>query len=157
MDKDDDAQPVDPHLVADIVRSYVGHHSVPIGELSGLIATVQQSLGGVGQKPPVAEVRVPAVPIRRSVHPDYVVCLECGFRGLALRTHLRTRHGLEVVAYRARWQLSPDHAMTAPAYSARRSALAKELGFGRKPAPVEAPVEAPAAPKRRGRPPQATV
>ena len=139
------------------MRSYVGHHSVPIGELSGLIATVQQSLGGVGQKPPVAEVRVPAVPIRRSVHPDYVVCLECGFRGLALRTHLRTRHGLEVVAYRARWQLSPDHAMTAPAYSARRSALAKELGFGRKPAPVEAPVEAPAAPKRRGRPPQATV
>jgi predicted transcriptional regulator len=139
---------VDPYLVARIVRSYVRHHSVPVGEIAGLIAAVQQSLRHVGQAPPVAAALVPAVPIRRSVHPDYVVCLECGFHSRTLRRHLRVRHGLEVAAYRARWKLSPDHALVAPSYSARRSAMAKQLGLGRKPVPVE---EAP-APKRRGRP-----
>src|SRR5208282_4523971 len=83
-----------------------------------------------------------------TVQPDYVVCLECGFRGKALRRHLRVRHGLEVADYRARWKLSPDHAVTAPAYSARRSTMAKEIGLGRKPNEVKAPP----APKRRGRP-----
>jgi predicted transcriptional regulator len=128
--------------------SCVRHHSVPVDELSALIATVHQSLGRAGQAPPVAGAPVPAVPVRRSVHPDYVVCLECGFRSRTLRRHLRVRHGLEVAAYRVRWNLSPDHALVAPAYSARRSAMAKQLGLGRRPAPVEEPP----APKRRGRP-----
>jgi len=66
------------------------------------------------------------------VQRDYVVCLECGFRGQALRRHLRVQHGLEVAAYRTRWNLPSDHPVTAPAYSARRSALAKQIGLGRR-------------------------
>jgi predicted transcriptional regulator len=73
----------------------------------------------------------PAVPIPQSVRRDYVVCLECGFRGKILRRHLLVRHSLDVAAYRARWQLSPDHPVTAPAYSEQRSAMAKQFGLGR--------------------------
>jgi MucR family transcriptional regulator, transcriptional regulator of exopolysaccharide biosynthesis len=76
-----------------------------------------------------------------------VVCLECGFRALTLRRHLRVAHGLEPVAYRVRWKLATDHALTAPAYSERRSTMAKELGLGRK----HARVKTSAAPARRGR------
>jgi hypothetical protein len=76
------------------------------------------------------------------VQPDYVVCLECGFRAKTLRRHLRMHHGLEVGAYRARWKLPTDHPTTAPAYSERRSAMAKQLGLGRKPGSVE-PLPAP--------------
>jgi hypothetical protein len=72
------------------------------------------------------------VPVRQSVRPDYVVCLECGFRSRTLRRHLRVSHGLERAAYYARWRLPPDHPITAPGYSARRSALAKALGLGRR-------------------------
>jgi predicted transcriptional regulator len=96
-----------------------------------------------GEKPPQ-----PGVPIRRSVQRDYVVCLECGFRAQALRGHLRVQHGLEVAAYRIRWNLPSDHPVTAPAYSVRRSAIAKQIGLGHR----RAPVEPPAAPRRRRRP-----
>jgi predicted transcriptional regulator len=100
MDIDGTAKGVDPHLAARIVRSYAGHHDVFVDELSGLIETVQQSLGRLGQNAPMAKVLVPAVPTKRSVHHDYVVCLECGFRGRALRRHLQMGHGLDVAAYR---------------------------------------------------------
>jgi predicted transcriptional regulator len=73
------------------------------------------------------------VPVRRSVQPEYVVCLECGFRGLTLRRHLRVAHDLNPAAYYARWRLPADYPITAPAYSARRSAMAKKLGLGRDP------------------------
>jgi predicted transcriptional regulator len=73
---DGTAKDVDRHLAARIVRSYAGHHDVSVGELSGLIETLQQSLGRLGQNAPIAEVLVPAVPTKRSVHHDYVVCLE---------------------------------------------------------------------------------
>jgi predicted transcriptional regulator len=110
---------------------------------------VYRALASLGRGPsPVQELSRPAVPIRQSVQREYVVCLECGFRAQALRRHLRVQHGFEVADYRARWKLSPDHVLVAPAYSAQRSAMAKELGFGRKPAPVEPPP----APSRRGRP-----
>src|SRR5215831_267166 len=89
-----------------------------------------------------------AVPIRRSVQQDYVVCLECGFRAQALRRHLRAAHGLEVAQYRARWNLPADHPVTAPAYSNRRSVMAKAIGLGRR----RASVTAPSAPPRRRRP-----
>jgi predicted transcriptional regulator len=101
------------------------------------------------------------VPIRRSVHRDYVVCLECGWRGQMLRRHLTTSHELTVEQYRARWKLTREHTLTAPSYSERRSSLAKQLGLGRgrrssreEPEPVTP--ESPAAPaprsRRRGRP-----
>jgi predicted transcriptional regulator len=149
------AQKVDPRLVAQIVRRYVAHNSIGVDQVGELIATVQRTLNGLGASAPMSAPGplVPAVPIRRSVQPDCVVCLECGFRGLTLRRHLRVRHGLELADYRVRWKLSPDHALTAPVYSASRSALAKQLGLGRKPASVEPPP----APKRRGRPPRAAA
>jgi predicted transcriptional regulator len=76
--------------------------------------------------------RTPAVPIRRSVSANYVVCLDCGWRGKMLRRHLQVSHGLNRQDYRGRWKLAPDHPLTAPAYSEKRSALAKQLGLGQK-------------------------
>ena len=140
------SQKVNPNLVAGIVSSYVAKNSVPVNEVGGLIAAIHQALSGLGNAEPAPGALVPAVPVRRSVQPDYVVCLECGFRAKTLRRHLRMHHGLEVGAYRARWKLPTDHPTTAPAYSERRSAMAKERGLGRKPAPVEPPP----APRRRG-------
>jgi predicted transcriptional regulator len=92
-----------------------------------LISGVWQSLAGLGRlaaSAPEEAARVPAVPIRRSVQRDYVVCLECGFRGKQLRRHLTARHGLDADAYRARWKLAADHPLVAPGYSEQRSALA---------------------------------
>jgi predicted transcriptional regulator len=119
------------YLVARIVSSYVKHNRVAADELQTVVASVHQSLSSLGKVPPPSGPLMPAVPIRRSVHPKYVVCLECGFRGLTLRRHVRVAHGLDRAAYYARWKLPADHPITAPAYSARRSALAKELGLGR--------------------------
>ena len=140
------SQKVNPNLVPDIVSSYVAKNSVPVDQVGGLIAAIHQALSGLGNAEPAPGPLVPAMPVRRSVQPDYVVCLECGFRAKTLRRHLRMHHGLEVGAYRARWKLPTDHPTTAPAYSERRSAMAKERGLGRKPAPVEPPP----APRRRG-------
>src|SRR6516165_3840097 len=133
MAQESAAHKVDPSLIADIVQSYVAKNTVAVDQLASLITTVHQALSGLGTAPPLAaEALVPAGPIRRSVQQDHVVCLECGFRGLTLRRHLRVRHGLEVSAYRARWKLAPDHPVTAPGYSEQRSAVAKQLGLGRR-------------------------
>jgi predicted transcriptional regulator len=149
MAEQDSPPMVDLDQVARIVSSYVRHHQIAPGQLAGLIVTVYRALASLGRGGlPMQVPPQPAVPIRRSVQPEYVVCLECGFRGRTLRRHLQVQHGLEVAAYRARWNLSPHHPVTAPGYSARRSAMAKAIGFGRQPAPVEPPP----APIRRGRP-----
>src|SRR5271156_5087810 len=143
-----DTEKVDPHLTAKIVRNYVRHHTVEVGGLSDLITTVHRALGELGQPNHPEEVRTPAVPVRRSVHQDYVVCLDCGYRGTTLRRHISTRHGLSRDEYLKRWALRNDHPLTAPAYSERRSILAKELGLGRKPKVPAGPVVSPtAAPK----------
>ena len=123
-----DTQQVDQHLTAKIVGSYVRHHTVGAGQLSDLITTVQRALGELGQPNHPEEVRTPAVPVRRSVRPDYVICLDCGYRGKTLRRHIATRHGLNREDYLRRWGLRNDHPLTAPAYSERRSMVAKELG-----------------------------
>ena len=162
MADDSSAQKVDPSLVAEIVSSYVAQNSIGVDQLAGLIATVHRTLSGLGTNAPapLAVALTPAVPIRRSVQPDHVVCLECGFRGQMLRRHLRVAHGLEPAAYRVRWKLSADHPITAPLYSERRSTMAKQLGLGR---PREAIVSTPApeviAPpaKRRGRKPRSAA
>src|SRR5271168_4429699 len=122
------AQRVAPGVVAEIVSSYVAKNSVGLDQVAGLIATVHRTLSGLGASAPAAVALEPAVPIRRSVQHSHVVCLECGFRGQMLRRHLRLAHGLEPVAYRVRWQLTVDHAITAPAYSQRRSTMAKQIG-----------------------------
>jgi predicted transcriptional regulator len=135
--------------VARIVSAYVRHHQLGLDQLVGLIVAVHRGLAVLGLGPPPSEKPPePAVPIRRSVHRNYVVCLECGCRAQVLRRHLRVQHGLEVAAYRTRWRLPSDHPVTAPAYSARRSAIAKQIGLGRR----RAPVEPPTAPRRRPRP-----
>ena len=128
-----DSQTVNPLLTAKLVGSYLRHHTVGTSELPDLIATVHRSLRELGRQPPVEEVLTPAVSVRQSVHHDYVVCLECGYRGKTLRRHISTRHGLSRAEYLRRWGLQPDHPLTAPAYSERRSSLAKQLGLGRKP------------------------
>src|ERR1700724_620454 len=128
-----DNQNVDQHLTAKIVGSYVRHHTLEAGQLSDLITTVHRALGELGQPNHPEEVRTPAVSVRRSVHQDYVVCLDCGYRGKTLRRHISTQHDLSRDEYLKRWGLRNDHPLTAPAYSERRSALAKELGLGRKP------------------------
>jgi predicted transcriptional regulator len=157
MEEDRATHEADPRLVTRIVGSYVRHHKIGVDQLAGLIAEVNRTLGGLRRAAPPEEALVPAVPIKRSVGRDAVVCLECGFRNQMLRRHLRTAHGLEATAYRSRWNLSADHPLTAPSYSSRRSALAKGYGFGRKRQVVvsaPAPAIAAALPKRRGRPPK---
>ena len=140
MTEDSAGQKVDPSLVAHIVQGYVAKNPVAVDQLANLITTVHQALSRLGTAPPLAATPLtPAVPIRRSVQQDHVVCLECGFRAQTLRRHLRLRHGLDVAAYRARWKLLPDHPVTAPSYSERRSTMAKELGLGRRPVPAPEP------------------
>ena len=132
MAEQDSPPRVDPYQVAEIVSSYVRHHQIAVDQLVGLIVEVHRALAGLGRAPPAQEPLRPAVPIRRSVQPDYVVCLECGFRARALRRHLRVAHGLEVADYRTRWKLPTDYPLIAPSYSARRATIAKELGLGRR-------------------------
>ena len=121
-----------PRLVAKIIASYVSHHNLTLEQIPELIASVHRTIAGLGQ--PVetqAAAPIPAVPVRRSVQRDVVICLECGWKGKMLRRHLTTRHGFTAEDYLKRWGLPPDHPLTAPAYSVQRSNLAKELGLGR--------------------------
>jgi predicted transcriptional regulator len=106
-------------------------HLAP-NQLSDLITTVHRAIGQLGQPVASEEVLVPAVSVRRSVHHDYVVCLDCGYRGKTLRRHISVRHGLTRDEYLRRWGLPSDHRLTAPAYSERRSEMAKSIGLGRK-------------------------
>ena len=153
---------LDRELTSTIVAAYVRRNQLGSDQLATLISTVHQALSGLGKPPPeTSGERIPAVPIRRSVHRDYVICLECGWRGQMLKRNLATGHGLSVDQYRARWNLPREHPLTAPGYSERRSGLAKQIGLGRgrrasleEPEPV-APEKPPAVQtrsRRRGRP-----
>jgi predicted transcriptional regulator len=143
-----DDQSVNPILTTKIVGSYLRHHTVGASQLPDLITSVYRALTEVRQPNPPEELLTPAVSVRQSVRHDYVVCLDCGHRGRTLRRHISTRHGLSRDEYLRRWSLQPDHALTAPAYSERRSTMAKQFGLGRKPktqaaatpTPVESPV-----------------
>jgi predicted transcriptional regulator len=110
----------------------VRYHRVGTDQISDLITSVHQALGQLGQPVAPEEILIPAVPVRRSVQRDYVICLDCGYRGKALRRHISTRHGLNRVEYLKRWGLRSDHPLTSPAYSERRSTMAKAFGLGRK-------------------------
>ena len=132
MDSNNTPESVDLRPVTKIVASYVGNHTLPPDQLPALIAAVQQTIRQLGKPIPAQTARTPAVPVRRSVQREHVVCLECGFRGKTLRRHLGMRHGLQVAEYLRRWDLPSDHPLTAPAYSEQRSTMAKQLGLGRK-------------------------
>ena len=132
MNTDNTARDVDLRPVTKIIASYVGNHTLAPDQLPALIVSVQQALRDLGKPAPIPTPRTPAVPVRRSVQHDHVICLECGFKGKTLRRHLGTRHGLQIAEYLRRWELASDHPLTAPAYSEQRSTMAKELGLGRK-------------------------
>ncbi|UZF95538.1 MucR family transcriptional regulator [Bosea sp. NBC_00550] len=127
-------------LVADIVSAYVSNNSVPTADLPGLIATTHAAISGLGTSPAtVAEERpTPAVSIKKSITPDFLICLEDGKKFKSLKRHLRTAYGMTPEEYRARWGLPPDYPMVAPAYAEARSTLAKKMGLGqqRRKAPV---------------------
>lgn len=139
-------------LTTAIVVAYAGSHTLPASELPGLIGSVfgaLRKLGTEAEPALPAEALVPAVPVTKSVTPAYLVCLEDGRKMKLLKPHLAKVHGLTPAAYRQRWGLAKDYPMTAPAYAAARSATAKSIGLGRKPAaaasapePATAPVPA---------------
>src|SRR6516225_2391621 len=136
---------INPHLTAKIVVNYMRHHRLVPDQLGDLITSVHRAIGQLGQPPEPEEVLTPAVSVRRSVHRDYVICLDCGHRGKTLARHIATRHGLSQDEYRQRWGLRSNHPLTAPSYSEHRSTMARARGFGRKlPEPV-APVKTPNA------------
>lgn len=122
-------------LTADIVAAHVSNNRVGVGDIAGLIASVHGSLASLGATAaePVEEAQKPAVSIRASIKPDYLVCLEDGKKVTMLKRHLMSRYGLTPQAYRAKWNLPEDYPMAAPNYSARRRELAKTSGLGRKP------------------------
>ena len=135
-------------LTADIVSAYVSNNSVEAGELATLINQVHQALTQATQgRPPEPEAPpTPAVPVKKSITPEYLISLEDGRKYKSLKRHLSTR-GMSPDDYRAKWGLAKDYPMVAASYSAQRSSLAKSLGLGRARAngAAEAEAEAPAA------------
>jgi predicted transcriptional regulator len=137
-------------LTADIASAYVSNNKVAASELPGLIAGVFAALTSVGESEP-AEPQRPAVAIKKSITPDYLICLEDGVRFKSLKRHLRAKYGLSPDDYRAKWALPKDYPMVAPAYSAARSSLAKQTGLGQggRVAAKAASARSKAAPKAR--------
>jgi predicted transcriptional regulator len=121
-------------LTADIVSAYVGNNTVAASDLPGLIASVHSALTSTvqGHQEPTAEELVPAVPVKKSVLGDYIICLEDGKRFKSLKRHLRTHFDMTPEDYRAKWNLPADYPMVAPNYAAARSDLARKMGLGRK-------------------------
>jgi predicted transcriptional regulator len=119
-------------LTAEIVSAYVSNNSVPSAEIANLIGQVHSALKRVsgGQISAPAEPLKPAVPVKRSVTPDYIVCLEDGMKFKSLKRHLRTRYNMTPEQYRDKWGLPPDYSMVASNYAAARSQLAKQMGLG---------------------------
>ncbi len=120
-------------LVADIVGAYVSNNKVAVNELPGIISQVHSALQRTtaGAEAPQQEAQQPAIAVRRSVNPDYIVCLEDGKRFKSLKRHLRTDHDMTPQEYRAKWGLKPDYPMVAPNYAASRSELARKMGLGK--------------------------
>jgi predicted transcriptional regulator len=117
---------------ADIVSAYVAQNTLPTNSIPELIRTVYVALGALGAAAPKSgEKQKPAVPISRSVHQDYIVCLEDGKQLKMLKRYLRSRFDMTPEDYRRKWGLPPDYPMVAPAYAARRSDFAKKIGLGR--------------------------
>lgn len=118
----------------EIVAAYVSHNAISPNDLPKLIADVHAALKGLGTEESVepAEEKKPAVPVRKSVTSDYIICLEDGKKFKSLKRHLRTHYNLSPEEYREKWGLPADYPMVAPSYSATRSKLAKDNGLGRK-------------------------
>jgi predicted transcriptional regulator len=127
----------DIELTAEVVAAYVRNNPVPMANLPGLIADVHRAIAGlsvVKLAVPEKSAQAPAVNPKKSVHEDFIICLEDGKKFKSLKRHIGTHYGLTPDEYRAKWGLEPSYPMVAPAYAAERSALAKKMGLGRKPA-----------------------
>ncbi|HWD58748.1 MAG TPA: MucR family transcriptional regulator [Stellaceae bacterium] len=120
------------NLTAEIVAAHVSNNTVAVADLSQLISQVYQSLANIGSAPvPAPSVRPqPAVSVKKSIQPDYLVCLEDGKKLKMLKRHLKTAYNMSPEAYRERWGLPNDYPMVAPNYARQRSRLAKEIGLG---------------------------
>jgi predicted transcriptional regulator len=118
-------------LTTEIVAAHVSNNTVPLGDLPQLITQVYHSLANIGTAPVAAAERPqPAVPVKKSVHPDYIICLEDGKKLKMLKRHLKTAYSMTPETYRERWGLPVDYPMVAPNYARQRSRLAKEIGLG---------------------------
>jgi MucR family transcriptional regulator, transcriptional regulator of exopolysaccharide biosynthesis len=119
-------------LTAEIVSAYVSNNTVASGDIPALINQVHSALLRVssGQAGPLSEPLKPAVPVKRSINPDFIVCLEDGKKFKSLKRHLRTQYGMTPEQYREKWGLAADYPMVAPNYAAARSQLAKQMGLG---------------------------
>jgi predicted transcriptional regulator len=126
-------------LTVDIVAAFVGRNTVQPADLRGLITDVYRALSdnaaGIPQDSKESPDLRPAVPVKRSVHDDFIICLEDGKKFKSLKRHLRTHYNLSPEQYRDKWGLSPDYPMVAPNYAAARSKLAKKIGLGRRKRP----------------------
>jgi predicted transcriptional regulator len=127
---DDKAEIIE--MTAEIVAAYVENNTVPSAELPGLIQSVHRALTGVTAGPETVEAppKEPAVPVRRSITPDHLVCLEDGRKFKSLKRHLRTKYNMSPEEYRTKWGLPKDYPMVAPNYAKARSELAKQMGLG---------------------------
>ena len=131
MDTQSDLQETLITLTADIVAAHVSNNSVAVSDLPILIANVHGALAGLGGAAPVPEVKQePAVSVRSSIKPDYIVCLEDGKKLKMLKRHLMTHYQLTPEQYRAKWNLPADYPMVAPNYAEQRRTLAKKIGLG---------------------------
>lgn len=122
------------NLTIDVVSAYVSHNPVPVAELPVLIADIHAAINGLRSTPQleVQEKALPAVPARKSVTPDFLICLEDGKKFKSLKRHLATHHNLTPDEYRQKWNLPADYPMVSPSYSNERSVMAKTMGLGRK-------------------------
>lgn len=139
-------------LTARIVSAYVSNNPISATELPRMIAEVHATLSNLGSAavPRVEEKPVPAISIRKSVTPDFLICLEDGKKFKSLKRHLATHYELTPDQYRAKWGLAADYPMVAPNYSATRSRMAHAIGLGRKAEPVPEPITPPArAPRKK--------
>ena len=136
-------------ITGEIVAAYVSHNSIAASDLAKLIADVYSAVSGTANvvETPAQPAQVPAVSIRKSVTPDYIVCLEDGKKFKTLKRHL-LQLGMTPEQYRAKWKLPVDYPMVAPNYSATRSGLAKSLGLGRKAGAVVAKAAPAKAPRK---------
>jgi predicted transcriptional regulator len=147
-------------LTAEIVAAHVSHNHVAPEGVSALITAVYDTLSGVGSAPAAPEKLQPAVPVQKSVFPDYIICLEDGKKLKMLKRHLQTSYQMTPDQYRERWGLPRDYPMVAPDYAERRSALAKQIGLGTRrrgdPAAEPSAPPPPPAKARVARPAKAT-
>jgi predicted transcriptional regulator len=118
-------------MTTDVVAAYLRHNALPSGQITDIIHCVYHSLRNLDSDGGPSDVLKPAVAIRKSIHPDYLTCLEDGKKLKMLKRHLRSTYHLTPDQYRHKWGLPPDYPMVAPNYAAQRSAFAKKIGLGR--------------------------